>query len=261
MKIHLLFLFILAGCSSLNPSEEDINKAAADAYAKVKAESKINKDPEINAMVDRVATRIAKNSGKNYDWEWIVIESEEQNAWAMPGGKMAVYTGILPIVKTEAGLAAVLGHEVAHVTEKHGNERYARAVKSNVTGLVIGVGSALAGQFFCKTQTCQTLTGLGGAAAGFAIQFFDMKFSREQETEADKVGLDYMAKSGYRPEEALNVWKRMEEASKGAPPEVLSTHPSNETRQKNISSWLPEANETYSKAPNKLGDGATIKSL
>jgi len=174
---------------------------------------------------------------------------------------MAVYTGILPIVKTEAGLAAVLGHEVAHVTEKHGNERYARAVKSNVTGLVIGVGSALAGQLLCKSQTCATLTGLGGAAAGFAIQFFDMKFSREQETEADKVGLKYMARSGYQPEEALNVWKRMEEASKGAPPEVLSTHPSNQTRQKNISQWLPEAREIYSEAPSKLGEGAQIKSL
>jgi len=227
----------------------------------VKAESKISQDPEINAMVDRVATRIAKNSGKDYNWEWVVIESEEQNAWAMPGGKMAVYTGILPIVKTEAGLAAVLGHEVAHVTEKHGNERYARAVKSNVTGLVIGVGSALAGQLLCKSQTCATLTGLGGAAAGFAIQFFDMKFSREQETEADKVGLKYMARSGYQPEEALNVWKRMEEASKGAPPEVLSTHPSNQTRQKNISQWLPEAREIYSEAPSKLGEGAQIKSL
>ncbi len=261
MKLNILFLFILSACSSLTPSEEDINKAAAEAYEKVKAESKISQDPEINAMVDRVATRIAKNSGKDYNWEWVVIESEEQNAWAMPGGKMAVYTGILPIVKTEAGLAAVLGHEVAHVTEKHGNERYARAVKSNVTGLVIGVGSALAGQLLCKSQTCATLTGLGGAAAGFAIQFFDMKFSREQETEADKVGLKYMARSGYQPEEALNVWKRMEEASKGAPPEVLSTHPSNQTRQKNISQWLPEAREIYSEAPSKLGEGAQIKSL
>lgn len=261
MKLNLLFLFIFVGCSSLTPSEEDINKAAAEAYAKVKAESKINKDPQLNAMVDRVARRIAKNSGKDYDWEWVVIESEEQNAWAMPGGKMAVYTGILPVVKTEAGLAAVLGHEVAHVTEKHGNERYARAVKSNVTGLVIGVGSAIAGQLLCKTQTCQTLTGLGGAAAGFAIQFFDMKFSREQETEADKVGLNYMAKSGYKPEEALEVWKRMEAAAKGTPPEILSTHPSPSTRQKNISDWLPEARETYSKAPDKIGEGVQISNL
>lgn len=261
--ISLLLLFIMSfsyqGCSTLEPSEKDIEAQALTAYEKVKQESKRSTNAEWTAMLNRVAPRIAKASGENFQWEWMLIESPEVNAWCMPGGKMAVYTGIMPVLKNEAALAAVLGHEVAHATRRHGKERYARAIKGNAAGIVIGLGTAIAGQMLCKSKSCEMLTGLGGAAAGFAITFFDMKFSRGDESEADFYGQQYMAKAGYEPSEAIKLWERMGEANKGkAPPEFLSTHPSDVTRRKNLSEWLPKAETMYSQAPQKYGLGAPI---
>lgn len=178
----------------------------------------------------------------------------------MPGGKMAVYTGIMPVLKTEGALAAVLGHEVAHATKRHGKERYARAMKTNITGIAVGLATVLGGQIFCKTETCRKLTTLSGAAAGFALQFFDMKYSRTDETEADQAGQIYMAKAGYDPAESMNLWERMGAANQGkAPPEILSTHPSDATRKTNLKAWLPKANEIYSQAPAQYGTGEVIR--
>lgn len=261
MRIFTLILFLLMGCSSVTkePSDKDINAMALKAYQEVKAKSKLSTDPEAKAMLDRVATRIAKASGENFDWEWMLIESPEMNAWCMPGGKMAVYTGILPVLKTEGALAAVLGHEVAHATKKHGKERYARAMKTNITGVAVGLATVLGGQIFCKSETCRQLTTLSGAAAGFALQFFDMKFSRADETEADKFGQIYMARAGYAPSEAMSVWDRMSAANKGGkPPEILSTHPSDENRKAALKKWLPAAQEIYQAAPVKYGTGEVI---
>ncbi|MBA2404223.1 MAG: M48 family metallopeptidase [Bdellovibrionales bacterium] len=255
----MLTLFFITSCAIFNPDEKMINQMAAEAYEKVKTEAKLSNNLEWKNMVDRVARKIAEESGQDHEWEWMLIESPEVNAWAMPGGKIAVYTGIMPIAKNEAGLAAILGHEVAHVTLDHGKERYAQAIRGNVAGLVIGTATAVGGQLLCKSESCQLLTGLGGAAAGFAITFFDRKFSREAEIEADKKGLTYMAQSGYEPTEAIAVWSRMHEATKGAqPPEFLSTHPSPETRKENIKGWLPEAQKEYSQSPNQLGSGQSI---
>jgi predicted Zn-dependent protease len=261
--IALLLLIIMSffnqSCSTIEPSESDINAQALKAYEEVKTKSKISTNQEWTAMLNRVASRIAKSSGENFQWEWMLIESPEVNAWCMPGGKMAVYTGIMPVLKNEAALAAVLGHEVAHATKRHGKERYARAIKGNAAGIVIGLGTAVAGQMLCKTKTCQLLTGLGGAAAGFAITFFDMKFSRGDESEADLYGQQYMAKAGYEPSEAIKLWERMGAANKGAaPPEFMSTHPSDVTRRKNLSEWLPNAERIYTEAPQKYGLGAPI---
>ena len=261
--IALLVLMIMSlfnqSCSTLDPSEKDIEAQALKAYQEVRQKSKISTNAEWTAMLNRVAPRIAKASGENFNWEWMLIESPEVNAWCMPGGKMAVYTGIMPVLKNEAALAAVLGHEVAHATKRHGKERYARAIKGNLAGLVIGAATVVGGQMLCKTKTCQTLTGLGGAAAGFAITFFDMKFSRTDESEADLHGQQYMAKAGYEPSEAIKLWERMGAASKGkAPPEFMSTHPSDVTRRKNLSDWLPAAEKTYSQAPQKYGLGESI---
>ncbi len=262
MRILSLLLLLLMGCSSITkePSDADINGMALKAYQEVKSKSKLSNNAEWKAMLDRVASRIAKSSGENFQWEWMLIESPEVNAWCMPGGKMAVYTGIMPVLKTEGALAAVLGHEVAHATKRHGKERYARAMKTNITGIAVGLATVLGGQIFCKTETCRKLTTLSGAAAGFALQFFDMKFSRTDESEADKYGQEYMAKAGYDPAEATQLWDRMGAASKsGKPPEVLSTHPSDETRKKNLTQWLPAAQELYSKAPVKHGTGEVIQ--
>jgi predicted Zn-dependent protease len=261
--LSLCLIFIMStfmpSCSTLDPTEKDIDAMALKAYDEMKAKSKISTNAEWTAMLNRVAPRIAKASGENFNWEWMLIESPEVNAWCMPGGKMAVYTGIMPVLKTEAALAAVLGHEVAHATKRHGKQRYARAIKGNVAGLVIGAATMVGGQVWCKSESCRTLTGLGGAAAGFAITFFDQKFSRSDETEADKVGQGYMARAGYEPNEAINLWERMSAANKGAaPPEFMSTHPSDETRRKNLTEWLPEAEREYAKAPQKYGLGSPI---
>ncbi len=189
----------------------------------------------------------------------VLLESPEVNAWCMPGGKIAVYTGLIPVVKTEGALAAVLGHEVAHATLRHGKQRYARAIKENALGLVIGAGTIIGGQLFCKTTACKLLTGLGGAAAGFAITFFDRKFSRGDESQADQYGQIYMAKAGYDPKESIRLWQRMGAAMKGkAPPEYLSTHPSDEHRRANLEAWLPKAERYYQQAPQKYGVGETI---
>lgn len=260
--LSFIFCFTLffQSCSSLNPDESDINAMALKAYNEVKTQAKISKNAEWTAMLNRVAPRIAKASGENFDWEWMLIDSPEVNAWCMPGGKMAVYTGIMPVLKTEAALAAVLGHEVAHATKKHGKQSYARAIKGNLAGLVIGATTSIGGQLLCKSESCRLLTGLGGAAAGFAIAFFDRKFSRENETEADHFGQEYMAKAGYNPAEAINLWERMGAASEGkAPPEFISTHPSDATRKENLKKWLPEAQKIYSKAPEKHGLGQMIE--
>lgn len=258
VSLVLIGLF-LNGCASA-PKEADINAEALKAYNEVKAKSKISTNKEWTDMLNRVAPRIAKASGENFQWEWMLIESPEVNAWCMPGGKMAVYTGIMPVLKNEAALAAVLGHEVAHATKRHGKEQYARAMKQNIAGLVIGAGAVLGGQLLCKTDTCKTLTGLGGAAAGFAIQFFSMKYSRNDETEADEYGQQYMAGAGYDPAENIELWKRMGAANQGkAPPEFMSTHPSDENRQANLRRWLPRSEDIYSRAPVKYGLGENIR--
>lgn len=265
MKKTHFFIWILTltlfftGCASA-PKEADINAEALKAYNEVKAKSKISTNKEWTDMLNRVAPRIAKASGENFQWEWMLIDSPEVNAWCMPGGKMAVYTGIMPVLKNEAALAAVLGHEVAHATKRHGKEQYARAMKQNVAGLVIGGAAILGGQLLCKTDTCKTLTGLGGAAAGFAIQFFSMKYSRDDETEADEYGQEYMARAGYDPAENIELWKRMGAANQGkAPPEFMSTHPSDVNRQANLKKWLPRAEDIYTKSPVKYGLGENIR--
>lgn len=266
MRKFLLLITIFSlssffsGCSTLDPEEKDIEAMALKAYQEVKTQAKISQNKEWTAMLDRVASRIAKSSGEDFNWEWVLIESPEVNAWCMPGGKMAVYTGIMPVLKTEGALAAVLGHEVAHATKRHGKQSYARAIRGNLAGLVIGVTTALGGELLCKSESCKLLTGLGGAAAGFAVAFFDRKFSRSNETEADKFGQIYMARAGYNPAESIELWDRMSKASGGAaPPEFLSTHPSDVTRKKNLNQWLPEAEKVYQKSPQKYGIGQQIQ--
>jgi predicted Zn-dependent protease len=156
-SILLSFLFIVSifgstSCSTMaqsqTPSEPEINAESAKAYAEVKAKSKISNRKDWNEMVQRVGRRIADASGENFEWEIILIDSNEPNAWCMPGGKMAVYTGIMPILKTEGALAAVMGHEVAHATRRHGQKAYARAIEEQQTGALIGVATAVGGQLF-----------------------------------------------------------------------------------------------------------------
>lgn len=262
--LPLLFLIHFSGCASkptnAGVSESEINAEAVKAYAEIKSKSKISQNKEWTAMVQRVANRIAASSGENFAWEIVLIESNEVNAWCMLGGKMAVYTGIMPVLKTEGALAAVMGHEVAHATLRHGMQAYARAKQNNYWGLLAAGATVIGGELLCKTQNCKTLAALGGVAAGFAITFFDRKFSRQDESSADKAGQIYMARAGYDPAESIKLWERMG-ASKGgsAPPEFMSTHPSDASRRAQLSNWLPEAQVEYGKSPAKYGVGEAIR--
>lgn len=260
----LLTLTLLTGCATspedAGVSEADINAEATKAYAEIKAKSKISQNKEWTAMVQRVANRIAQASGEKFNWEYILIDSKEVNAWCMPGGKIAVYTGIMPVLKTEGALAAVLGHEVAHATLRHGMAGYARAKQNNTLGLIVGGASVIGGQLLCKTDSCRQWTAIGGAAAGFAIAFLDRKFSRQDETSADKSGQIYMARAGYDPSESIKLWERMNASKNGAePPEFISTHPSDANRRSNLTGWLPEAQAAYSQSPQKYGTGEVIR--
>jgi predicted Zn-dependent protease len=272
MKLKkLLQLFMLlasvSACSSKDGkgggigdvSDAEINATAAKAYEEVKKKEKLSTDPRLTQMVQRVSQRIAAASGEPFQWEVILIEKNEPNAWCMPGGKMAVYTGILPILKTEGALAAVMGHEVAHATRRHGKQRYARAVRGSLIGAGIAIAAVVGGQLLCKSDWCRAGTAIGGVLGGFMVTFFDRKFSREDETDADQIGQVYMARAGYDPAEASRVWERMAAAAGGkAPPEFLSTHPANNRRRENLNAWLPAAQAEYQRAPQKYGVGENI---
>lgn len=260
--LKLVFLLTLSSCSSIPgvkaPTEKEINAQAAKAYEEVKKKSKLSKNRRLTEMVERVSNRIAKASGENFNWEVILIESNEVNAWCMPGGKMAVYTGILPVLKTEGALAAVMGHEVAHATLRHGKEGYARAIKTKMTSLLLGGAVLVGGQLLCKTEKCKKLTTYGAAASAIAAEFFNRKFSREDETESDKAGQIYMAKAGYDPREAPRVWERMSKAGGQAPPEFMSTHPASDRRKKNLTQWLSRTLPIYQNSKIKYGIGQKI---
>ncbi len=211
------------------------------AYHEILRKSKISRDPRLNDLVTRVGTRIARATGRHdYPWEVKVIEDDKQvNAFALPGGKVAVYTGILPVAKDDAGLATVMGHEVAHVIARHGGERV-----SQVLLVQVGLAAAQAAMANRDPRTVEQVTGLLGAGAALGIV---LPFSRAQESEADHLGLIYMAKAGYDPRAAISFWQRMEQAALGRPnpPEFLSTHPSYGSRIREIEQWIPEAMRYY----------------
>ncbi|MBI4246679.1 MAG: M48 family metallopeptidase, partial [Candidatus Rokubacteria bacterium] len=210
------------------------------AYREVLSKSKVSGDRTLNAQVTRVGQRIAQATGRqDYPWEFKVLEDKQVNAFCLPGGKVAVYTGILPITRDDAGLAAVLGHEVAHATARHGGERVSQGLLVQ-TGLV-ATQAALSRK---DPHTVQTVVSLLGAGAAVGLL---LPWSRAQESEADHLGLIYMAKAGYHPSASRDLWVRMDEASRSQPrpPEFLSTHPLPGTRIHQIESWIPEALQYY----------------
>jgi len=207
----------------------------------------VSDEVETAKQVKRVGNRIAnaverylKDNGqskrvKNYRWEFNLVNQNIVNAWAMPGGKVVVYQGLLPVAQSDAGLAVVMGHEIAHAIARHGNERMTQGI------LAAAGGVALAVYMRDKPSETQALfLGAYGIGAGVGI----LAFGRNQESEADKLGMVFMAMAGYQPSEAIPFWERMSAGGGGSVPEFLSTHPSHDTRINRIKDWLPNA-ETY----------------
>jgi predicted Zn-dependent protease len=230
--------------------ESELLTLSLQQYNDVLQKSKLSTDNQKVAMVRRVGDRVAKaaesflaESGhkdliKNYQWQFNLIEDDKTvNAWVMPGGKAAVYTGILPFTQDETGLAVVLGHEVGHALANHGNERMSQELLANMGGMALSV--ALSSQ---PQMTQELAMAAFGAGASIGVL---LPYSRLQESEADHIGLILMARAGYDPREAVPFWQRMNKAPGSRPPELLSTHPAPETRIADIKALIPEAMAYY----------------
>ena len=261
-KIYVLLLgtSLLAGCA-LNMltgrnqlslvKESDLQLMAVNEYNTFLAENKVLNSGSSRdaATVDRVGARIANaitkyydNEGKGsmlegYKWEFNTIESKEINAWCMPGGKVVVYTGLLPVAQNESALAIVMGHEIAHSVAKHGNERMSQAMVQQLGGMALEVALAQKPQ---ETRDLFMMSyGIGSEVGAM------LPWSRQQETEADQYGLIFTAMAGYDPREAIPFWERMAAAGGNSPPEFLSTHPSDATRLRKLKQFMPEALKYY----------------
>ncbi len=233
---------------NLIPSSQMLSMSAQE-YGQFIKGNKVSSDAASSALVRKVGTRIqhaveqymADNNLSSrlqgYQWEFNLVESKEVNAWCMPGGKVVVYTGILPLTRDENGLAVVLGHEIAHAIAEHGNERMSQQLLAQLGGAALD--EALASK---PEQTRQ----LWNLAFGVGVQYGALlPYSRTQESEADHLGLIFMAMAGYDPNNALPFWQRMAALGGDKPPEFMSTHPSDETRIKQIKEALPEALRYY----------------
>jgi predicted Zn-dependent protease len=233
-------------------SSADLNALSFQQYSEFLQQNKLSTDVQNTNMVKSVGLKIQKavenyfaqhnlsNDLKGYAWEFNLIESPEVNAWCMPGGKVVVYTGILPITENETGLAVVMGHEISHAVAQHGAERMSQGLMQELGGVALSVAIQN------EPQTTQNIfmTAYGvGSTIGVMLPY-----SRTQESEADRLGLIFMAMAGYNPNAALDFWTRMSQSNTGgSPPEFLSTHPSYQTRIADLKSYMPEALQYYKK--------------
>ena len=208
-------------------SESEEVRLGMQAWGEVKDKTKFSGDKKANALVKKVGGRIAKATGRKYKWEFKVVQDDTPNAFCLPGGKIAVNTGILPLTKDEAGLAVA----------RHGGERISQGLLMNVG--VAAVSTALGNG---DPETVKAVNTAFGIGLGLGVA---LPFSRAHESEADRLGLTYMAKAGYHPREAMKFWERMKKAGGGNTVEFLSTHPAHETRIQQIRGWLPEALRHY----------------
>jgi predicted Zn-dependent protease len=214
------------------------------SYRQVLSESRvIDSGPEYE-MVRTVAARLARATGKGgegFEWAVSLVDEDQVNAFCLPGGKIVVYTGILPVTQNEAALATVMGHEMAHATSRHGAQR---VLQTNLTQTAMtGVAVSLGDMDYDKQRA---IMGALGAGAKYGVL---MPFGRNHESEADEIGLMYMARAGYDPQESIRFWQRMERATQnGAPPEFMSTHPSHEHRIERLQALMPKAMAEYQQA-------------
>jgi len=250
--------FVLPSCTtapvtgrhqlSLVSGEQEMQLGLA-SFDQMKKDVPISKDPAANAMVQRVGQRIAAAAAHdlpNAQWEFVVFDSKEANAFCLPGGKIGVYTGILPIAQTDAGLATVLGHEVAHAAAHHGAERMSQQMVLKYGEEALGAGLSSSDP---KVQSVAALAYGVGTQVGVQLPF-----SRTDESEADHIGLVYMARAGYDPQEALAFWQRFNTAvgNQGSTPAFLRTHPLTETRIQQLKTEMPQAMAEYNAAKNRI---------
>lgn len=227
-------------------SRDQEDRLGLQAYQEVLSQERVIEAGREAELVRRIAERLARVTGaeaRGFDWDVSLVDSPQKNAFCLPGGKIVVYTGILPVAKTEAGLAAIMGHEMAHATLRHGGQR---VLRQNMTqALLTGASMSIADMDYSQQRAI--MAALGAGAQYGAI----LPFSREHENEADELGLLYMARAGYDPREAVELWRRMGAAERGGPPEFASTHPSSGTRIERLSAAMPRALEEYQRAAGR----------
>lgn len=257
----ILLTTLLSSCSTtpvsgnkafLLTSSETENKQGEEAYREILSKEKEIKGTREAKMVEEIGKRIAAVANQpDFQWEFKLLQSDEPNAFCLPGGKVAVYSGIFKYAKNEAGLATIMGHEIGHAIARHGGQRMSQQMATNaaLAGLAV-VGLAKMDQ----TKKTIAMAALGAGATYGII----LPFSRSHETEADEIGLVLMSEAGYDPRESVNFWDRFSQAGGKSPPEFLSTHPNSEKRRDNLKAMLPKVMPLYEKAPKKIGVGQNI---
>lgn len=263
----LLLIFVVAlvaGCGqtrtvpitgrkqSLMVSDADMLSLSTQEYSKYMVDAKASTNANNTAMVKRVGQKLAnavesylRQNGmaadiSSYKWEFNLVQDQQVNAFCMPGGKIVVYEGLLPITQNEACLAIVLGHEIAHAVARHSAEQISKQYKQQAG---LQVGAAVAGALGMGTNT----TNIVGQILSSGLQIRNLKYSRDHEYEADHIGLVFAAMAGYDPQVAVGLWQRMAAQGGGKTSEFLSSHPSDEKRIKAIEGWMPEAMKYYKK--------------
>jgi predicted Zn-dependent protease len=249
----VLLLVLVSGCDTVPVTgRHQLNLVSSSqemqlglsSFDKLKQTTPISHDPAANALVQKVGKRIAAVTSAdmpNAQWEFVVFESPEANAFCLPGGKVGVYTGILPITKDEVGLATVIGHEVSHAVARHGAERMSEAMLEQMGGQVLGVSMA---------NSDPRMQAAAQVAYGLTTQLGrELPHSRAQESEADHIGLIYMARAGYNPQAAVQFWQRFMQYNQqhggNGTPVFLRTHPLDETRIRQLQQWMPQAEAQY----------------
>ncbi len=238
-------------------SDADLNSLGLKAYREVVQNEPLAKDKRLNEIVDRVARRVSQAAEfldkPKFDWEVKLVDKDVPNAVCLPGGKIIIFTGILPYAQNEAGLAAIVGHEIAHAVARHGGERLSQKLAlESVIGLS---GELLRGKDGKLDQRSRIILGALGLGGEIGII---LPYSRIHELEADRIGQTYMAHAGYDPGEFVNLWQRMAKIKKPPIPEWLSTHPTDEVRIAKLKENLPNAMKEYRKSPSQFGSGGPL---
>lgn len=259
--LTIILVFTLPSCSTtpvsgnkafLLTSSQSENSQGEEAYREILKKEKEVKGTAQAKLVEEIGWKIAAVANQpDFKWEFKTLESDEPNAFCLPGGKVAIYTGIFKYAQNEAGLATIMGHEIGHAIARHGGQRMSQQMATNaaLAGLsILGLSK------MDPTKKTLAMAALGAGATYGVI----LPFSRKHETEADEIGLVLMSKAGYDPSESVNFWDRFSQAGGGSPPEFLSTHPASTTRREHLRSLLPKVMPDY-EASAKIGVGRNLK--